>query len=125
MFRKGQHCTDFPLEQVVELVLLQQRVADVADAGGGQRHTHVVQVVEVGFQIVNGEVARYRRQVVQHPFPIHPADVGQLEQGGNLRVEFQKSDVGERERGVRHHGLELHTQAFGLVAYLHQVAAPI
>ena len=68
----------------------------------------VIKVVEVAFQVLVGEVARYAGEVVHHPLPVDVSRFGQFQQGGNFRIDFEKGDVRKGQRAVGHHALELH-----------------
>ena len=111
--------------QVMERAALQQGVPDIADSHRGKPDTHVVKVVDVFFQIFAREVARHTGKVVQQMPPVDASRFREFQQGGDVPVDFEKHDIRKRQRAVRYHALELHTEAFRLVTYLHQIAAPV
>ena len=109
----------------MERAALQQGVTEIGNASRCKTDTRVIKVVEVASQILVREVARYAGEVVHHPLPVDVSRFGELQQGGNLRIDFEKGDVRKGQRAVGHHALELHTQTFGIIADFHQVTAPI
>ena len=113
------------VQQVMERAGLQQGVSDIADASCGEPDTHVVQVVEVVLQVLLCEVVRYAGKVVQHPLPVDVPQFGEFQQRGDFLFYLKEGHIGEGQRAVGHDALELHAQALGVVAYLHQVAAPV
>ena len=113
------------MEEFVELAALQQGIAYIAHSCSGKVGSCLIQVVDVGFQIIYSEVAWHLRQVIQHLLPVHIAYLRKFQNGGYLLVDLQKGDVREGECAVCHHTLKLHAQVLGVVAYLHQIGSPI
>ena len=111
--------------QLMERTGLQQGVADIADTCRGEADSHVVEVVDVVLQVFFRKVARHAGEVVQHTLPVDVAYLRELQQRGDVPVDFEKHDVRKAQRAVCHHALELHAQALCLVADFHQVAAPV
>ena len=56
--------------QVMERAALQQGVTEIGNACRCKADTRVIKVVEVAFQVLVREVARYVGEVVHHPLPL-------------------------------------------------------
>ena len=62
----------------MERAALQQGVTEVGNACRCKADTRVIKVVEVAFQVLVREVARYAGEVVHHPLPVDVSRFGEL-----------------------------------------------
>src|SRR5574344_373697 len=112
------------VEEFIEGTFLQEGIYGV-DASRSQRCSHVVKCLDVGGEVIHGEVAGHTGDVVQQLLPIYVSYLREFEDGGYLLVDFQELDVGKGQTAVGHHTLKLHAQRLGVSTYLHQITAPV
>ena len=109
----------------VEIAVADNGADCIASTCRGKADSHRIEVVDVCFEIVLGEVGANIREVVQQVLPIHIPQFGQFEDGGKFLVDFQECDVPEGKPTVGDNGLKLIAECLCLFAHLIQIAAPI
>ena len=114
-----------PVQQVMKTAPAQNGIREIVRPGLCQSHPHVIQVVNVRFQVFLGEIVLYIAQIIEEGFPVDAAAFRQFEQRGKLRGNLQEHHVPERQRAIGHYRFKLHTEGLYLGADFHQVTAPI
>jgi hypothetical protein len=116
---------DLSGHHLVETVAAQHGVHHILTAGVGDAHSHTIEVVDVGFQVLLAQVGSGTAYIVQQLLPVDVAALHQREEGLVFGGDLQEHHIAEREGAVGDHRLELHTEGLHLGAYLIKVGAPV